>query len=95
MSAAVYVYYRVDLQRAQHAQRTIEMLIDEVCDAATVTGRLLRRADDPSTWLEIYEPVHDFKRLVAALQAAADRHDIQQFLQAGSSRVTEHFVPIA
>ena len=72
MSLSYYIYYRV----AQPAQaRTLVRNIQTALKAETgIDGRLLRKRDDPTTWMEIYESVGDVgafeKNLAVAVQAA-------------------------
>jgi hypothetical protein len=51
-----YVYYRVTADTAA-ARATIGALMADVEERTGVSGRLLSRSDDPSTWMEIYQPV--------------------------------------
>ncbi len=95
MSSSVYVYYRVDPERVSQAQVAIEALVTHVSGAADTAGRLLRRDNDPHTWLEVYEPVHDFDKFHIALTAGVERHGVEKFLQTGSVRVLERFVSVA
>lgn len=95
MSASVYIYYRVDRDQADQARRAVHALVTEVGRALKVSGKLLRRDSDPDTWLEVYEPVQDLDVLLAALAAGVRHHGVERFLQAGSSRVLECFVPMA
>jgi hypothetical protein len=71
LSLSYYIYYRV----AQPAPA--RMLVRDIQSALKsrtgIDGRLLRKRDDPSTWMEIYEGVGDNdafeKCLAAAVQA--------------------------
>lgn len=94
MSAAVYVYYKIAPECAARAKAVIEVMIAEVARQAGVSSRLLRRDSDPQTWLEVYEPLTDFERLLSTLDAATARHEVARFLQQGSVRVLERFVPL-
>jgi len=51
-----YVYYRITADTAA-ARATIGALMADVEARTGVSGRLLARSGDPSTWMEIYEPV--------------------------------------
>jgi hypothetical protein len=64
-----YVYYRIAADTPS-ARATIGTLLTEVEARTGVSGRLLARCDDPSTWMEVYAPVTRaaaFRRTVAAL----------------------------
>lgn len=45
-----------------------------------VVGRFLRRADDPWTWMEIYENVADVPAFDTALEEAIERHGLLRFV---------------
>lgn len=68
----VYVYYRVTADTIE-ARGRIAALIAEVEARTGVTGRLLARCDDPSTWMEVYEPVGNPRTFARALAASAGR----------------------
>lgn len=94
MSAGYYIYYRVVLDRADEAKRIVAAIQDEVLMKAGVRGRLMRRRDDPATWMEVYEDVAEEKAFMAALAAAVERHEFQRLLVSGSSRIAETFIPL-
>ncbi len=94
MSPGYYIYYRIALERADEAKRIVAAIQDEVLMQAGVRGRLLRRRDDPATWMEVYEDVAEEKAFVASLATAVERHGFQRLLAPGSSRIAETFVPV-
>jgi hypothetical protein len=95
VSLAVYVYYRVAAPGAGDTRARVEAMLAEVLHATGVDGRLLRRADDPATWMEVYDPVPDEAAFTAALDAAVAAHAIAALLAPGATRVIERFVPCA
>lgn len=70
--AHFYVYYRVDGDPVA-ARAKIAALIAEVEARTGIAGRLLARCDDPSTWMEVYEPVRDAAPFARALAACVRR----------------------
>lgn len=89
----IYIYYRVaSAPQAAAAAAAILAHIEQQCG---VTGRLMQRADDPTTWMEVYEGVADLEGFVAALGAAEAASGIENCLAAGARRVRERFVPVA
>jgi hypothetical protein len=92
VSLAVYVYYRVAEPEAAATQRRVEAVLADVRRATGVVGRLMRRADDAGTWMEVYDPVPDEAAFGAALAAA---EAAQGMLASGAKRVVERFVPCA
>jgi hypothetical protein len=91
VSTSYYVYYKVPPANAARARDAVRALQRELSDATGVGGRLLRRRDDETTWMEIYEDVPDAARFEAKLAELANRHGIPALLAAGSSRKQEIF----
>ena len=63
-----YVYYRVDAARADSLRIGIEGLLERIQKQSGIRGRWMRRRDDPSTCMEVYEGVTDdaaFEALLA------------------------------
>jgi len=84
-----YVWYRVPGQ-AGPARSAVNAVIADVVRATGVSGRLCQRCDDPSTWMEIYERVHDVAAFDAALAAAVIRHGVEAHMPDG--RHVERFI---
>ena len=91
-----YIYYRVrtDISRAV-AVATIGRLQAALTRRAGVTGRLLQRADDPQTWMEIYDNVSDAAAFDAALREEVEAARITSLLADDGKRHVERFVPCA
>lgn len=70
--AHFYVYYRVDGDVVA-ARAKIAALMADVEARTGVSGRLLARREDPSTWMEVYEPVRDAAAFARALAACVRR----------------------
>ena len=66
-----YVYYRVDAARLDSLRTSVESLFDNIECATGVRGRWMRRRDDPSTYMEVYEGVADDKAFEALLAREA------------------------
>ena len=91
MKLNFYIYYRVPAQNADRARAAVNALQRELSDNAGVGGRLLRRRDDETTWMEIYENVQDGARFEAELAKLVERHRLAGLLVPGSSRKQEVF----
>ena len=91
MKVNFYIYYRVPAQNADRARAAVNALQRELSDNAGVGGRLLRRRDDETTWMEIYENVQDGARFEAELAKLVERHGLAALLVPGSSRKQEVF----
>jgi hypothetical protein len=91
MSSSYYIYYRVPLGNADRARTAVGELQRELSAATGIGGRLLRRRDDETTWMEIYESVPDGARFEANLAELVARHGVLALLAPGSSRKQEIF----
>ena len=91
MNSSYYIYYRVPAENAARARAAVSALQRELSGMTGVGGRLLRRRDDESTWMEIYENVADSAGFEAELAALVERHAIGALLAPGSSRKQEIF----
>jgi len=68
-----YVYYRVDSARLEGLRSSIENIFKTIETATGVRGRWMRRRDDPSTYMEVYEGIKDesaFETLLARESSA-------------------------
>jgi hypothetical protein len=91
VSFSYYIYYRVPPGNAASARAAVGALQRELAETTGVGGRLLRRRDDETTWMEIYERVPDGARFEAKLEELVGRHRIADLLVPGSSRKQEVF----
>ena len=66
-----YVYYRVEAARAVTLGADIEILLGKIQKQTGVLGRWMRRRDDPTTYMEVYEGVADDKSFDALLEREA------------------------
>jgi hypothetical protein len=86
-----YIYYRVPVANTARTREAVGALQRELSEATGIGGRLLRRRDDESTWMEIYESVPDAARFESKLAELVERHGILSLLAPGSSRKQEIF----
>ncbi|MEP6657206.1 MAG: DUF4936 family protein [Betaproteobacteria bacterium] len=91
--AEVFVYYRVAGDES-HALRAIAAMVASVEARTGVTGRLLKRCDDPKTWMEVYAPVPDMDRFRAILHECARQQGVAQHAEDGKRQV-ECFTAVA
>jgi hypothetical protein len=84
----IYVYYRVRRDSGA-ARAAVTALFAEIETRTGVAGRLLVRADDAATWMEVYEPVARPAAFARMLAACARRHGVEALALDG--RHVEHF----
>ncbi len=85
----LYIYYRVKTDDAE-TETLIRSLQARLACRAGVKGQLLKRCDDPLTWMEIYTDVADPQALLRLLERLVDEYDLAPFLD--SERHSECFV---
>lgn len=83
-----YIYYRVHSDDAETEQLIRGMQARMGCRSGHY-GHLLKRRDDPLTWMEIYEHVSDSAAFELQLARAVAEFDVEMFIN--GSRVTECF----
>lgn len=79
-----YVYYRVD--EADSLRPEVEKLFKRIRAQTNIQGRWMRRRDDPSTYMEVYEGVSDAKAFEAMLE--------RESAALGVARKTETFIDV-
>ena len=80
-----YVYYRVDAARVAVLEIGIKRLFEQIQKQFGIRGRWMRRRDDPSTYMEVYEGVRD----AAAFEALLERESKGLGLQRRNEIFTE------
>ena len=76
-----YVYYRVDASRLPALRQEVERLFETIEGATGVRGRWLRRRDEPTTYMEVYENVSDDRTFEALLEREAAGLGLQRHVE--------------
>ena len=79
-----YVYYKVDAAKLPALSVAVGKLLGRVKEKFRIQGRWMRRRDDPTTYMEVYEGVAD--------DAAFDAFLEQEGRALGVERRVERFV---
>jgi hypothetical protein len=87
-----YIYYRVAPSEAARVRAVVEAVQLALREDTGAQGSLLRREDDPTTWMEIYESVADPSRFETALEGLLAQHGFDGCLASDSRRHTERFI---
>lgn len=90
MSASLYVYYKTAADAAVAPR--VGAMHEELAARTGVRGRLMRRRDDPCTWMEIYEGIGAFESFEPLLAEAVARHGLDDLVRPGERRHAERFV---
>jgi quinol monooxygenase YgiN len=76
-----YVYYKVAPERVDELRNRVRVLFDSIQKQCGVRGRWMRRRDDPSTFMEVYEDVQDPAAFEAALAHEATELGVERKLE--------------
>ncbi|HEY8251090.1 MAG TPA: DUF4936 family protein [Burkholderiales bacterium] len=73
-----YVYYKVAPERLKEVRLQVEKLFAAIEEHSGVRGRWMRRRDDPTTYMEVYEGVADERGFDALLEREGARLGLQR-----------------
>lgn len=73
-----YVYYKVPAERLAEMRGAVAELLRAIEGATGVRGRWMRRPDDSSTYMEVYEDVRDEAAFDALLEREGRRLGVQR-----------------
>ena len=76
-----YVYYRVEPGRVASLQEEVRLLLRSVEAATGVRGRWMRRRDEPTTCMEVYEDVRDEQAFEALLEREAAKLGLERHVE--------------
>ncbi len=71
----LYIYYRLTGIDSP-SLATLGAMQAELASLSGIQGQLLRKRDDATTWMEIYEGIDDDLAFTACLSQALAKHDI-------------------
>ena len=81
-----YVYNKVDPERVAALRLSIKTLFGKIEKEFGVRGRWMRRRDDPTTYMEVYEGVKDEQAFEALLAreapALGPERRVERFVEA-------------
>jgi len=76
-----YVYYKVDPRQLDELRAAVASLFTAVERACGVRGRWMRRRDDPTTYMEVYEGIGDEAAFEALLERAGAGLGVQRRIE--------------
>ncbi|HVJ12175.1 MAG TPA: DUF4936 family protein [Burkholderiales bacterium] len=83
-----YVYYKVSAAQLDQVRPRVEDLFRRAKLDFGVTGRWMRRRDDPTTYMEVYEDVGDEAGFEALLEREGAKlgvaRKVERFISAGT-----------
>ena len=92
MPSTVFIYYKVGAPYLEDARVAALALIEAVERQTGVQGKLMQRADDALTWMEVYPGSGNTSTLQATIDAALPASGLGNFV--AGVRHTEVFVDL-
>ena len=81
-----YVYYKIESARLRQFWPLVQQIFLEIEEQTGIRGRWMRRRDDPTTYMEVYEDVKDETAFEALLEGASARlgvpRKVERFISA-------------
>ena len=76
-----YVYYKVPPERLAEVTAGVQLLFQTAKQNFSVHGRWMRRRDDPTTYMEVYEGVKDERGFEALLEREGVKLGVQRKIE--------------
>jgi len=76
-----YVYYKISPDQTSRVRDAVQILFKTIEEQCGVRGRWMRRRDDPSTYMEVYEEVKDAAAFEALLEREGAKLGVQRKLE--------------
>jgi hypothetical protein len=73
-----YVYYKIEPSQLRQLWPLVQQLFLEIEKQTGIRGRWLRRRDDPTTYMEVFEGVKDEAVFEKLLEGASARMGVQR-----------------
>lgn len=86
-----YIYYRVQPAYIAQAEAAVQQIQSEIARRFGITGRLLKKRDEPNLWMEIYSGLAPGAGFETALKQAEDKAGITALLRDNGTRHVECF----
>lgn len=87
-----YVYYRIDAARLDALRSSVQELFKIIERETGVRGKWLRRRDEPTTYMEVYEGVRNDQAFEALIERECERLGLPRHLAGGAARRREIFI---
>ncbi len=91
MACSFYVYYKVDPARQGEIEPLVYTLLGRVACRTGIQGRLLKKLDGSSAWMEVYEGISDAAVFDRILQELCERYDIDILIDRHTERFEEMY----
>lgn len=86
-----YIYFRIPAERATAITSAIQRMQQTIQAQLGITGRLLKKRNEPQLWMEVYENVPELSGFEDALKLAEEQSGITDLLGPQEQRHIECF----
>ena len=86
-----YIYFRIPSDRVSDIESAIQRIQCAIKARLGITGRLLKKCDEPNLWMEVYENLPEKSSFEDVLKLAEIQAGIAALLEAGEKRHIECF----
>lgn len=94
-AVSIYVYYRLRADIPTEAAAARIAAMQQAVTARSPAGsRLMRRLEDATTFMEVYEQVSKVREFEAVLAEEVANAGLVDLIEPGSARHVEHFVDV-
>ncbi len=93
MTCSYFIYYR-SAAAAADVRAAVGAMQRALAQETGIAGRLMQCADDPTTWMEVYEAVPDPARFERRLGDAVASFALARLLSGDGRRHVERFVTV-
>jgi hypothetical protein len=76
-----YIYYRVIEKNREELELLVHAMQARLACRSGVSGRLLKKREEPGLWMEVYEEVNDPVRFERLIDQAVDEFDLDMFTE--------------
>ena len=76
-----YVYYRIDAGRLDVLRIEVENIFEKIQKQFGIRGRWMRRRDEPTTYMEVYEGVKDERAFEALLERESAKLGLERKIE--------------
>ena len=76
-----YVYYKIGPEKLASFSKAVSELFSKIEKQCGVRGRWMRRRDDPSTYMEVYEDVKDEAAFEALIESEGAKLGVPRKLE--------------
>lgn len=86
-----YIYFRMSVERTAEIANAVQHIQKTIQSRLGISGRLLKKRDEPNLWMEVYENLPEHTDFEAVLKLAEEHSGIVALLGPQGKRHIECF----